>query len=155
MRTTTILRPCNEAGKTIIRQSEGVRLRAYLCPAGKWTIGYGHTGPDVKAGMTITEDEVDALLSRDLMSAERAVRMAVTVEITDDQFSALVSFVFNLGAGNFKGSTLLKKLNANDKEGAAAEFLRWDKVNGQPLAGLTRRREAERSLFLGSEIRRA
>ncbi|SEH24669.1 lysozyme [Magnetospirillum fulvum] len=148
MSATTLIRSCNEAGKDIIRQCEGLRLKAYLCPAGKLTIGYGHTGPDVKTGMTITEEDANTLLSRDLVAAEKAIAGVVSVTITDNQFSALVSFVFNLGAGNFYGSTLLKKLNANDIFGAADEFPRWNKVNGQVLAGLTRRREAERTLFL-------
>jgi len=148
MSATTSIRSCNEAGKDIIRQSEGLRLKAYLCPAGKLTIGYGHTGPDVKTGMTITEDEANALLSQDLIAAETAITGAVSVPITDNQFSALVSFVFNLGAGNFYSSTLLKKLNANDIFGAADEFPRWNKVNGQVLEGLTRRRQAEQALFL-------
>jgi len=148
MSAPTPIRSCNEAGKDIIRQSEGLRLTAYLCPAGKLTIGYGHTGPDVKTGMTITEDQANALLSQDLVTAEKAISGAVSVTITDNQFSALVSFVFNLGAGNFLGSTLLKKLNANDIFGAADEFPRWNKVNGKVLAGLTRRREAEKALFL-------
>lgn len=155
MSTTTSIRSCNEAGKDIIRQCEGLRLKAYLCPAGKLTIGYGHTGPDVKTGMTITEEDANTLLSRDLVAAEKAIAGAVSVTITDNQFSALVSFVFNLGAGNFYGSTLLKKLNANDIFGAADEFLRWNKVNGQVLAGLTRRREAERTLFLSNTNRLA
>jgi lysozyme len=155
MSATTSIRSCNEAGKDIIRQSEGLRLKAYLCPAGKLTIGYGHTGPDVKTGMTITEEDANTLLSRDLVAAEKAIGGAVSVTITDNQFSALVSFVFNLGAGNFCGSTLLKKLNANDVFGAADEFLRWNKVNGQVLAGLTRRREAERTLFLSDTNRLA
>ncbi|EPY02700.1 lysozyme [Magnetospirillum fulvum] len=155
MSATTSIRSCNEAGKDIIRQCEGLRLKAYLCPAGKLTIGYGHTGPDVKTGMTITEEDANTLLSRDLVAAEKAIVGAVSVTITDNQFSALVSFVFNLGAGNFYGSTLLKKLNANDIFGAADEFLRWNKVNGQVLAGLTRRREAERTLFLSNTNRLA
>lgn len=155
MSATTSIRSCNEAGKDIIRQCEGLRLKAYLCPAGKLTIGYGHTGPDVKTGMTITEEDANTLLSRDLVAAEKAIGGAVSVTITDNQFSALVSFVFNLGAGNFYGSTLLKKLNANDVFGAADEFLRWNKVNGQVLAGLTRRREAERTLFLSNTNRLA
>lgn len=155
MSAATSIRSCNEAGKDIIRQSEGLRLKAYLCPAGKLTIGYGHTGPDVKTGMTITEEDANTLLSQDLVAAEKAIGGAVSVTITDNQFSALVSFVFNLGAGNFCGSTLLKKLNANDVFGAADEFLRWNKVNGQVLAGLTRRREAERTLFLSDTNRLA
>jgi lysozyme len=155
MRATTIVRACNDSGKDIIRQCEGLRLKAYRCPAGKLTIGYGHTGADVKTGMTITAAEADALLSRDLIAAEMAVSGAVTVPISENQFSALVSFVFNLGAGNFCGSTLLKKLNANDIFGAADEFPRWNKVNGQVLAGLTRRRNAERTLFLSDATKLA
>lgn len=148
MTATTIIRECNEAGKDIIREFEGLRLKAYLCPAGKWTIGYGHTGSEVKAGMTISEDKANALLANDLTTAEAVITKEVTVPISDNQFSALVSFVFNLGAGNFSRSTLLKKLNASDIAGAAAEFPRWNKVGGKALDGLTRRRDAERALFL-------
>lgn len=145
-------RAINQNGLDLTRQAEGLRLTAYLCPAHKLTIGYGHTGPDVKQGMTITEVQADSLLAADLANAGDTVARAVKVALNDNQYGALCDFVFNLGAGAFLGSTLLKKLNAGDYAGAADEFPRWDKahVDGEvkTLPGLTRRRAAERDLFL-------
>jgi lysozyme len=138
----------SEKGLDLIRSSEGLRLTAYLCPAGKLTIGYGHTGPDVKAGMTITKDQANQLLIQDTKKFADAVNEMVTVPITQNMFDALVSFTYNLGPQNLRDSTLLKKLNAGDKQGAADEFLKWNKSNGKVLDGLTARRESERELFL-------
>jgi lysozyme len=132
----------------IIKQFEGLRLEAYKCPADVWTIGYGHTNK-VKQGDVITEGEADILLALDVQEAERAVSSYVDVDINQNQFDALVSFVYNLGAGNFKSSTLLKKLNQGDYLGAANEFHRWNKAGGKVLRGLVRRREAEANLFIG------
>ena len=132
----------------IIKQFEGLRLEAYKCPADVWTIGYGHTNK-VKSGDAITEGEADILLALDVQEAERAVSSYVDVDINQNQFDALVSFVYNLGAGNFKSSTLLKKLNQGDYLGAANEFHRWNKAGGKVLRGLVRRREAEANLFIG------
>lgn len=145
-------RMINQDGLDLTKQAEGLRLTAYLCPAHKLTIGYGHTGSDVKQGMTITEQQADALLAADLADAGEAVGKAVKVPLDDNQYAALCDFVFNLGSGALLGSTLLKKLNARDYPGAADEFPRWDKahVDGEvkTLPGLTRRRAAERTLFL-------
>ena len=145
----------NEAGVALIKRFEGLRLAAYPDPAHGWavpTIGYGHTSaagaPQVKRGMRITEAEAEAVLRADLGQYERAVTEAVTVSLTGNQFSALASFTFNLGAGNLRSSTLLAKLNRGDHAGAAAEFTRWNRAGGVVLPGLTRRREAERDLFL-------
>ena len=145
----------NEAGVALIKRFEGLRLAAYPDPAHGWavpTIGYGHTSaagaPQVKRGMRITEAEAEAVLRADLGQYERAVTEAVTVPLTGNQFSALASFTFNLGAGNLRSSTLLSKLNRGDHAGAAAEFTRWNRARGAVLPGLTRRREAERDLFL-------
>jgi lysozyme len=132
----------------IIKQFEGLRLEAYKCPADVWTIGYGHTNK-VKQGDVITEGEADILLALDVQEAERAVSSYVDVDINQNQFDALVSFVYNLGAGNFKSSTLLKKLNQGDYLGAANEFHRWNKAGGKVLRGLVLRREAEANLFIG------
>lgn len=144
----------NEAGVALIKEFEGLRLDAYPDPAHGWavpTIGYGHTdaagAPKVVRGMRITADEADAILRRDLGQYERAVAEAVKVNLSANQFSALVSFTFNLGPGNLRSSTLLKKLNAGDYAGAAAQFDRWNRAGGKVLAGLTRRRAAERALF--------
>ncbi|BEO21356.1 lysozyme (plasmid) [Serratia marcescens] len=134
-------------GLDLIKEFEGLRLQAYKCPADRWTIGYGHTagvGPDD----IITEEQAILLLCQDVAASERAVNQYVHVPLTQNQFDALVSFVFNLGVGNFRTSTLLKKLNADDDDGAAQEFGRWIHAGGKALPGLVRRREAERALFL-------
>lgn len=132
----------------IIKDFEGLELEAYKCPADVLTIGYGHT-KKVSAGDVITEGEADILLALDVQDAERAVNAYVDVDINQNQFDALVSFVYNLGAGNFKSSTLLRKLNQGDYLGAANEFQRWNKAGGKVLRGLVRRREAEANLFIG------
>ncbi len=137
-----------EAGLSIIRDCEGLRTTSYRCPAGIPTIGYGHTGPEVKDGQTITKEEADRLLRDDVKNAERAIKRLVKVQLTQGQFDALVSFTFNLGAGNLQTSTLLKKLNAGDYAGAAEQFLVWNKAAGKVLPGLVKRRERERQCFL-------
>jgi lysozyme len=130
---------------------EGRYLTAYLCPAGKWTIGFGHTGPEVKRGMTITSAEADRLLRVDMQSAAYSVSKLVRVSMSQGMFDALCDFVFNLGQTAFANSTLLRKLNAGDHAGAAAELPRWNKatVDGKlvELAGLTKRRHAEAEMF--------
>jgi GH24 family phage-related lysozyme (muramidase) len=143
------------AGRKAIAAHEGVRLKAYPDPATDgepWTIGVGHTSaagpPRVYKGMTITADECDEILSRDLATFERAVEKAVTVPLNQNQFDALVSFTFNVGAGNLQKSTLLRKLNARNYRGAADQFAAWNKAAGKVMAGLTRRRAEERELFL-------
>ncbi|KMN50721.1 muraminidase [Chromobacterium violaceum] len=138
----------NAAGISLIKQFEGVRLAAYQDMVGVWTIGYGHTGPDVKAGMTITQRQADQLLAADLEKFETGVRKAVIVPLNANQFSALVSFSYNLGLGNLRSSTLLRLLNKGDYDGAAAQFPRWNRAGGQAVPGLTRRRKAEQALFL-------
>ena len=138
----------SENGLDLIRKYEGLQLAAYVCPGKKLTIGYGHTGPDVKSGQKINVEEANALLQKDVQRFEHAVNELVTAPMTQGMFDALISFSFNLGAGSLKGSTLLKKLNADDREAAAEEFLKWNKANGKVLAGLTKRRECERELFL-------
>lgn len=131
----------------LIKSFEGLELEAYLCPANVWTIGYGHTG-NVHEGQTITKQEADELLDQDLEVFRRGVRKAVTVDLNENQFGALVSFAYNVGIGSLQSSTLLKLLNAGDYAGAADQFLRWNKASGKVLTGLTRRREAERAVFL-------
>ena len=141
------------AGRAFIGRHEGLRLTAYRDAAGIWTIGYGHTAaagsPVPVAGMTITAAEADAILGRDLARFEAAVTRLVTVALAQGEFDALVSFTFNVGEGALGRSTLLKKLNAGDRAGAAAEFGRWNKAGGRVLAGLTRRRAEERAMFSG------
>jgi lysozyme len=133
---------------SLIKKHEGLRLEAYLpTPNDVWTIGYGHTHT-TKQGQKITEAQAETLLRKDIAWAEEAVNESVVVPLTQNQFDALVSFVFNVGAGAFGSSTLLRLLNSKDYEGAANQFLRWNKQKGVALKGLTKRREEERKLFL-------
>lgn len=132
----------------LIKESEGLRLTAYLpTPNDVWTIGYGHT-KTAKPGMRITEAGAEELLKHDLAWVEAALKQYVKVPLTQNQYDALASFVYNLGATNFKKSTLLKMLNKGDYKGAADQLLRWDKQKGKVLRGLTIRRNHERDLFL-------
>lgn len=144
-------RTINKAGLDLIKFFEGCRLTAYVCPAGVLTIGFGSTGKHVKPGMRVTPAEAERLLKTDLQRFEQAVSAAVKVRLTDNQFAACVSLAFNIGTGAFTGSTLVKKLNASDFEGAAGQFERWNKAGGRVLAGLTGRRMAERDLFLTAD----
>lgn len=148
-------RKINKAGLDLIKSFEGLRLEAYLDIVGVPTIGYGHTQgvtkEDVQNGRRITEQEAEEMLLDELNKFERGVEIAVAVPINDNQFSALVSFAYNVGLGALQRSTLLKLLNAGNVSGAAEQFLRWNKAGGKEVKGLTRRREAERSLFLKSE----
>lgn len=136
----------SQKGIDLIKSFEGCRLAAYKCPAGVWTIGYGHTS-GVRAGQKITQKQAEDFLKSDLQVYEKGVEKAVRVKLNQNQFDALVSFSFNCGLGALKNSTLLKKLNAGDYKGASAEFPRWNKANGRILAGLKRRRKAEKTLF--------
>lgn len=138
-------------GLSLIKQFEGFRSQAYICPAGVLTIGYGSTGAHVKRGQVITEAEATSLLIKDAARFERAVN-ALGLKLTQNQFDALVSLAFNIGTGNFNKSTLVKRLKAGDMAGAAAQFAVWNKarVNGvlKVLPGLVRRRAAEAALFV-------
>lgn len=134
----------------MIAEFEGLRLAAYRDAVGVLTIGYGHTGADVKPGMRITAEEADRLLTRDLERFERAVE-SYAEKIEQHQFDALVSFAYNLGEGSLKGSTLLKLHNAGEYNAAAREFQRWNHAGGRVLAGLTRRREAEAKVYDGGD----
>ncbi|MGB3403634.1 MAG: glycoside hydrolase family protein [Microcoleaceae cyanobacterium] len=140
-------RQTGSAGVNMIKSFEGLHLDAYYDAVGIPTIGYGHI-EGVYMGMSISEAEAEELLRKDLERFEVAVQDAAEVEINDDQFDALVSFSFNLGAGSLFSSTLLKLLNKGKFEQAAEEFPRWNKAGGQALLGLTRRRLSERALFL-------
>jgi lysozyme len=139
-------RRCNAAGVAIIKQFESLQLDSYRCEAGVWSIGYGSTR-HVVPGMTITEEEAEERLRRDLEEAEAAVERMVRTKITDDQYSALVSLVFNCGEGNIAKSTLIRKVNANLPLEAWAEFSRWVHAGGRISQGLIRRRIAEQKLF--------
>jgi GH24 family phage-related lysozyme (muramidase) len=140
----------NDAGVDLIKRWEGLRLEAYLCPAGVPTVGYGHTGEDVWMGMTITEPEAETLLRKDLWSSEDTVSNAVQATLTDNEYAALVSFVFNCGAGAFKSSTLLRRINSGENVGTVIqeEFPRWVYGGGQKLQGLVNRRNDEIKLAL-------
>ncbi|RQS02597.1 lysozyme [Burkholderia sp. Bp9002] len=136
-------------GIELIKHFEGLRLARYLDAVGKPTIGYGHLIlPHEQFTRPLTQTEADALLRHDLRGAELNLRKLVRVPITQQQFDALMSFVFNLGAGRLRSSTLLRYLNAGASARAADQFLVWNKAGGRPLAGLTKRRQAERALFL-------
>ena len=137
----------SEAGIKAIEGYEGCRLTAYLDSVNVPTIGVGHT-LGVKMGDVITQAQAEEFLRADLEDAEYAVNKYVTVPLTQGQHDSLVSFVFNLGAGAFKGSTLLRMLNAGQYDEAADQFLRWNQAGGRVLAGLTKRRISERMLFL-------
>jgi lysozyme len=140
----------SEKGLALIRQFEGLRLSAYKCPAGVATIGYGTT-KGVKMGMEITRDEAERLLCEDVQRFADHVAALVKVPLNQSQIDALIAFVYNIGPSAFGKSTMLKLINQGLVEDAANQFLRWNKVNGEPLAGLTRRRKAERDLFLRAE----
>ena len=136
----------SERAYSLIRQFEGLRLTAYRCPAGIWTIGYGHTS-GVVMGMVITKEQAEGLLRQDIATAEKIVS-AECPNLRQCQFDALVSFVFNAGGGNFRKSTLLKKVKANpDDNSIMDEFLRWVYAKGVVLPGLQKRRLAEMRLY--------
>jgi len=142
------MRQTNQAGVQLIKSFEGCRLTAYKDAIGVLTIAFGHTGPDVTPGKTITQAEADQLLAQDLAKFEKGVEALVKSNINDNQFAALVSFSYNCGLMNLQKSTLLRLTNAGDFAGASKEFLKWTKAGGKELAGLVRRRQAEQVLFL-------
>jgi lysozyme len=137
----------SKAGADLIKKYEGFKLTAYLCPANVWTIGWGHTG-NVKKGQVITQAQADALFDKDIQRFVDAVNQAVKVEVTQNQFDALVSFAYNCGVGALQKSTLLEYVNKRQFSKAAAEFDRWTKGKGKVLPGLVRRRDEEQALFL-------
>ena len=141
----------NKAGLDLIKSFEGLRLKAYRCPAGVPTIGYGATGPDVRIGMIWTEGQCHARLVADVARFEQAVAKALTVTANENQFAAMVSLAFNIGTGAFARSSVLRRHNARDCAGAADAFLLWNKGGGRVLPGLVRRRKAERDLYLTAE----
>ena len=139
----------SKTGLQLIAQFESCCLTAYQDIRGIWTIGFGHTGPEVVEGLAWTQDQADAQLLKDTQYATNTVNQLVKVPLTQGQFSALCSFVFNVGSGNFHSSTMLRLLNSGDYVGAAGEFERWDKSGGVVVAGLLRRRVAEEQEFNG------
>ena len=140
----------SQEGLSLIKKFEGLRLKAYKCSANVLTIGYGHTG-GVKETDKITLEEADSLLKKDISKFEEYVSDNVMVKLNQGQFDALVAWTFNLGVGNLRSSTMLKKLNESDYGSVPFEMRRWNKAGGKTLDGLIRRRQAESLLFEGKE----
>ena len=140
----------SQEGLSLIKKFEGLRLKAYKCSANVLTIGYGHTG-EVKETDKITLEEADSLLEKDIAKFEEYVSDNVIVELKQNQFDALVAWTFNLGVGNLRNSTMLKKLNEADYDSIPFEMRRWNKAGGKTLDGLIRRRKAEGLLFENKE----
>lgn len=144
------LMKASNIGKNIIKEFEGLSLDAYKCPAGVPTIGWGHT-KGVKMGQHITVQQAEDMLVEDIAPIERLLN-GLKINFRQEQFDALVSWIFNLGGGNFKGSTMYKRIleNAKDEE-ITDQLIRWDKASGRPLLSLMKRRVAEANLFIGYE----
>jgi len=143
----------NQDTLDLIKEFEGFRAKAYKCPAGVWTIGYGTTaaagvGIEPKAGMTITEDEAEDFLEKTLEQFGQQIKPAITAPINNNEYGAFISLAYNIGPGAFRKSSALRLFNAGDKAGAAKAILMWNKAGGKVLNGLVRRREAEKKLFL-------
>lgn len=141
------MRSINDAGVALIKEFEGCALRSYQDSGGVWTVGFGHTSK-VGPATTCTADLALQWLKEDLEISESLISHYVSVPLSDNQFSALVSLIFNIGLVDFRDSTLLKMVNLGAWEKAADEFARWDKVDGIPNSGILRRRIAERDLFI-------
>ena len=137
----------SKKGIDLIKRFEGCRLKAYRCPAGVWTIGYGHTG-NIKSTDVITQEKAEEILKRDIKVHEDNVKRLVKVALTQNQFDALVSFEFNVGYGMFANSTLLRLLNSGNYTASANQFSRWVYAGDKVLEGLVKRRNAEKELFL-------
>jgi lysozyme len=142
-------------GLDLIKRFEGFRAHAYRDPVGVWTIGYGHTfqagPPEVTPGMEISRDEAARILARDVEAFARNIRKLLTRDLSDRQFSALVSFAYNVGLGNFRKSSVLKAANAGDAAAVARRLQLWVKAGGRVLPGLVWRRAAEAALYVGNE----
>jgi lysozyme len=136
------------AGENLIKSFETMKLVAYLDQRGRWTCGWGHTGPDVVEGTTCTPEQAEDWFQQDTQAAVNGVDESIQTNVTQNQFDALVSFTFNVGVGAEGHSTMAKLINARNFAGAAAQFPLWDHVDGVPNAGLLRRRQAEQALFL-------
>lgn len=138
----------SKEGLRLIKAFEGLRLHAYQDIAGVWTVGYGHTGNDVQAGLVISEEDAEQLLMNDVAKFEDCVNDAVLVHLNETEFDACVSLAYNIGCSAFQASTLLKLLNQDNREAAARQFLRWNKAAGKVVEGLTNRRRAEMEMFI-------
>tara|TARA_R110002074_G_scaffold365865_2_gene539667 strand:- start:876 stop:1427 length:552 start_codon:yes stop_codon:yes gene_type:complete len=140
----------SQEGLALIKKFEGCELEAYLCPAGVWTIGYGHT-KDVKEGDKINKDEADYLLQEEMIEYESYINDMVDVDLNQSQYDSLCAWVYNLGPSNLGSSTMLRVLNEGKYDEVPQQMKRWNKANGEVLDGLIRRREAEALLFQGKE----
>lgn len=141
----------SQRGKDFIKSFEGLELRVYPDPAtggAPYTAGYGHTGSDVKPGMTVTQAMADAWFDKDVEKFESGVSALLTAPTTQPQFDAMVSLAYNIGLGNFGKSTLLRKHNEKCYSCAAGQFPAWNRAAGKVMNGLTRRRNAERALYM-------
>ena len=138
----------SQEGIALIKKFEGCELKSYKCAAGVWTIGYGFT-KDVKKGDTITQEEADKLFTEEMNEYENYVNHMVETDLKQNEFDALVSWVYNLGPSNLSSSTLLQKLNNKDWDDVPNQIKRWNKAGGVVKQGLIRRREAEALLFQG------
>lgn len=137
----------SSTGEDLIKSFEELRFTAYLDQRGRWTNGWGHTGPDVVEGSICTAEQAETWFQEDTLWAVKGVNDSLTTNVTQNQFDALTSFTFNVGVGAEAHSTMIGLINARDFAGAATEFPKWDHVNGVPDAGLLRRRLAEQALF--------
>ena len=141
----------SSAGVELIKKFEGCLLKAYKCPAGVWTIGFGHT-QNVTPDMVITAEKAEELLRSDIRPIERTIN-AMGINLTQRSFDALVSWIYNLGAGNFKSSTMFRKIAADAADlDITDQLVRWINAGGKPLLGLKRRRVAEANMWLGKEL---
>jgi lysozyme len=141
------MRELNKTSLSLIESFEGLKLTAYQDSVGVWTIGWGHT-KGVKRGQKITREEAEEFLREDLAEAAHGVEKAIKVDIGDNEFGACVSLAFNIGVGAFAGSSIVRYINRNQFDRAADAFLNWNHAGGEVVKGLTRRRQAERKLFL-------
>ena len=143
----------SDKGIELNKNFEGCELHAYKDNVGVLTIGYGHTGSDVAEGQTVTEEEAEEILRKDLTKFEDYVKNYVECELNQEQFDALVAWTFNLGPGNLKSSTLLKRLNENDYDDVPNQIRRWNRAGGEVVSGLVRRRNSEAHLFEHGELK--
>lgn len=137
----------SKSGVTLTEGFEALQLTAYKDIRGRWTIGYGHTGPEVHEGLVWTERQAETALANDIWWASGVVNRVVKYPINQNEFNALVDLVYNIGAGNFASSSMLRDLNKGDIKNAAMQFDIWDHAGGKVVAGLLRRRQDETTLF--------
>lgn len=140
----------SDVGIGLIKGYEGFSAKAYLCPAGKITIGYGHTGDELRMTDVVTRDRAEEILKMDLKWVEDAINKNVEVPLKQNQFDALCSFVYNVGAGAFAKSTMLQLINRGQYDEVPTQLLRWTRAGGKVMAGLVRRRQAEADLWMFS-----